>query len=725
MKRTAFAGLTEVEPGESIFEDNASFTTRNLEVIDRLLNVGAVTHRHDAHPALDNPVAGPVVTFDAVGGQLPSDSPFYAGWTALDSFGGETALSPVISDVTPAAASDVPTVPAANLDTTGGALPANTYYYVVTATNASGETEGSDPVAVTVPADEPVARVLFTNLMTVAAAAGGTGWRLYRSTNGGQLGLLGQGATEVFTDDGAPCVDSQLTPPVFNTTGGTVLAHVSVDPGSLPSGTIRYRIYVSPVPTFDSPALVGEFIAADAGTVHDVPNFGLQSGSPPAQSTSFPGPGQVDARSEVSHLAEAVTALGISGGGGGSALDIVPAGVQMARPEDSLTGPALAGHSVRWLDLNGDAALGLWTSFNGTDTYMVEVYAGGNEYVPADFTGDTAEFGTNANGQFAVIGAVDTDWRVYDTAAPAPAVGFGYVELDYQTYNDNWSKIGAEIRVSGAPDAGVRLEVDRVAGTLSLIDLTGAAVLATVGAADGYTPAPAGIAGYLILTLYKGRIVAYDAQDDGTGNYLAGEGFFNVALPSAHALTGDSPSWNGGVLMNVAALDSIESIYFSAATNPFWRELYLGTFHFSGADLGLAQSTLLWSESGNGLLIATESALLGTSPSGNPLNGWTAVAGATLGGRKLAGGTHAEIVGVLDGSAATDPTIWTGLHFPIQPEDNSLHRVILEAADGTLSDAYLLIDATGGVNSLKLAQPAVPLPAGSKLHVDLTYRSFG
>lgn len=726
MRRSVFAGLTEVEPGESIFEDGASFTLRNPEIIDALLRIGATTHHHDAHDALADPTTEITATFDAAGGQLPSDAPFYAGFTALDSYGGETKMGPVLAATTPPAAADVPTGPTLTVDLTAGALPPNTYYYVLTATNPSGETAASDPVAAVIPADATTARVLFTGLMDAATAAGGTGWRLYRSTNGGQLGLLGQDVTQTFTDDGQPCVDPQLTPPVFNTTGGSVLAHLTVPAAALPAGATRYRIYASPTATFDDPSLVGEWPVADAGTVHDVASFGLQPGSPPAQSTSVPGPSQVDARTEVSFLEEAVTALGISGGGS-SEMPLVPAS-SLTRPEDPLF-PFIVPRSVRWTEL-GEPAVGLVGMISeGQSVYRKEVYSGGNEYVAADWSGDTAAFGTNANGQMAVVGAVNTNWRIF---LGNPWIdGPGTVELDYQVYNAGWTRIATEMRWAGDVNQGVRLEIDRAAGTLSLINLADGAVLGSVGAADGYTPpvADGGYGyGFLWLVARNGRIFAYDAQDSAAG-YVAGAGVIDVALPVGHpfAVAGDGyPQFQAGIRVNVADVTSIEFPYFGAAKQPFSDQVLLARFAKTGADYYISSSVVLFSSNGPSATQPEDWQALGDT-SGNLLNGWVDAAGEPgLSMRLLAGQTHTEVKGVLDGAAATNGRIWSTFTYPHRPLEIELYPTVLEASDGSLSTVYLRMNSAngGGVDALELAAPAVPLPAGSKLHVDLIYRCF-
>src|SRR4051794_3420426 len=93
-ERTDFAGLVALALGEPL--DN-EFLGTNIRTIDRLLRIGAVTHRHDGHAALANPPqeedTGPFLEIDTVGGAIPADLGIYVGYTWVDADDGETILS--------------------------------------------------------------------------------------------------------------------------------------------------------------------------------------------------------------------------------------------------------------------------------------------------------------------------------------------------------------------------------------------------------------------------------------------------------------------------------------------------------------------------------------------------------------------------------------------------------------------------------------------------------
>jgi hypothetical protein len=101
MRRTLFAGLTALDPGESIYIDGGSFVARNPFITDRLLEVGAVSHRHDGAPAMQDPDTAPGVTVQSTGGSLPSSTTIFVGFTVLDDSDGESAISPLATAVTP------------------------------------------------------------------------------------------------------------------------------------------------------------------------------------------------------------------------------------------------------------------------------------------------------------------------------------------------------------------------------------------------------------------------------------------------------------------------------------------------------------------------------------------------------------------------------------------------------------------------------------------------
>lgn len=93
-----------------------------------------------------------------------------------------------------------------------------TVYYVLTATNALGQTVASIELPVVI--DVATKRAILTwPLIT-----GATGYKLYRSATAGTYGAstlcatIASGATLTYTDDGSACGSG--TPPAANTTGG-------------------------------------------------------------------------------------------------------------------------------------------------------------------------------------------------------------------------------------------------------------------------------------------------------------------------------------------------------------------------------------------------------------------------------------------------------------------------------------------------------------------------
>ena len=93
-----------------------------------------------------------------------------------------------------------------------------TVYYMLTATNALGETVASLELAATI--DDATKKVVPTWL----EPTGATGYKLYRSATSGTYGAsslratISGGGTLTYTDDGSAC--SSGSPPTANTTGG-------------------------------------------------------------------------------------------------------------------------------------------------------------------------------------------------------------------------------------------------------------------------------------------------------------------------------------------------------------------------------------------------------------------------------------------------------------------------------------------------------------------------
>lgn len=120
-----------------------------------------------------------------------------------------------------------PVQAASSTATAGGALAAGTYYYVVTATNALGETLKSNEQS------QVTTGSASTVTVNWALVPGATGYKIYRGTVAGAEGtFFTVGAVATFTDTGA--AGTAGTPPVTNTTGLTTpvqAALVTATPG--------------------------------------------------------------------------------------------------------------------------------------------------------------------------------------------------------------------------------------------------------------------------------------------------------------------------------------------------------------------------------------------------------------------------------------------------------------------------------------------------------------
>lgn len=444
MDRTTL-GLQKVPAGESIFD---GFTTQDRDTIDFLLRLGAQMHKHDAHAALPAPSVEPYIVIAGTGGTIPAGTSVFTAVTALDALGGETVVGPVGSALAPDPLGDVPGVPTAVVDYTAGTLPPNTYYYVVTVTDdAGGESEASDPVQAVVVPGNPNGRVVLSGLTAIAGS--GSGWRIYRSTNGGELGLLGQdvAAVDTFTDDGAPCLDPQLQPPVVNTSGGTAKATITVPIGSLPADAVGFRLYASPLPTLDDPSLIGTYALADVDTPIEVPTLGLQPGSPPAASTALAGAAKIT----LADLAADVTAAIAAGGGGGGG-----------------TGPLVLGDSIEWKDADALTSISLQGLEEQTPFEVLHDFHAGDTN-PDDSRFTIGEPPNDFGGlpsylrPIAGIAEVGYEANVINTTIQ----GERSLEATFQLQDDaGWDRVGVSY-IGGA--FGVIAVLDRASGQFRLI----------------------------------------------------------------------------------------------------------------------------------------------------------------------------------------------------------------------------------------------------------------
>lgn len=302
MEKTPFAGLTLLDPAEALSTDGYSFQHESPSIIDRYLEVAAVSHRHDAHAALADPTDAPTVVAGAGGGAILASRTIFATYTLLDADGGETR--PVAAElVTTAAPIDPPDAgPPAALDTTGGTLLANTYMYALTFTDGNGgETTVGPSTMVQRPTGPANARVQITGLTAILTAAGAAGWRLWRSVGGGRFGFVAAGATDTYTDDGSSSPDCTMSPPTTNTTNGVNTVQVTV-PSGQDAEAVQFRVYLSDDGSFDSPAVAGTYPIADTGTVKTYTSLDLADGTPPDVSRSLPGANQINASTDIAGL---------------------------------------------------------------------------------------------------------------------------------------------------------------------------------------------------------------------------------------------------------------------------------------------------------------------------------------------------------------------------------------------------------------------------------------
>lgn len=305
MRRTRFAGLTLLEPEESISTDNASFQSRNPDVIDHFLEVGAVLHRHDGHDALADPLAAPSAGVLNTGGSIGADVTIFVAYTLTDSDGGETALSPTVTLTTDPPA-DPPSTPiTATVTYNSGGVMADTWSYAITLADGAGGETLLGPVATVDRIPGPAnASVTLDRLTADFGAYGATAWRLYKAQSGGELAFYASGATDRFVDAGQGCSDCGQLPPSVNRTGRTNSLIVSTPAGAsaVSASAQSFRVYASQDPTFAADSLMGEYPVASAGRSIVYTTLAALRGRPPGQSTCVRGARQIDAERDLSSL---------------------------------------------------------------------------------------------------------------------------------------------------------------------------------------------------------------------------------------------------------------------------------------------------------------------------------------------------------------------------------------------------------------------------------------
>jgi hypothetical protein len=517
MHKTQFAGLTAPDEGDpALMVDGGTFATRNPDIIDHFLRIGAVSHVHDGHAPMPDPVVAGSAVVGTSGGTIPSGRDLYIGYTLLDKYGGETRISPVTSVSTPPGIPDPSTAITADYEAGAGDMVVGAYYFGITLVDhVGGETVMGPTAFVERPPGDPFGQVNLSGLAAELGPDGADHWRLWRADNGGAFHIIATGTTDTFTDDGINPTDLAAEPPATSQTTGasnmvTVTLPAADEPGLNPAGLgSGFALYVSDDGAFGSPSLYAVLPVASAVTPIVITALNLLTGSPPDVSTSIPGAAKITADEIVG---------GGGGGGGVGPLEMWPP--FQVRQGTTMQGALLAKYALNWSTEDGVAVFGRFFEeadptwiIGGRDTQVYD-NAGANDYVPADWLGDTGDVSWNAGGWVDFDGATGADHAIYLPSAAAGRELLGY--MDYSITTDDWDHffVGAEAVAFGNGYVAV---IDRTAGTLSIALITnvspfGYVVVASIGAAQGYTPPVIGDTGSLVFRQVGNHVWASDSR---------------------------------------------------------------------------------------------------------------------------------------------------------------------------------------------------------------------
>lgn len=293
-EQTAFVGLEVLAPGEPLSTDGFRFTAINPAITARVLQVGAVTHKHDAHAAVANPSEAPAVTTAAEGGSLPSSTTLHAAFTWVDDDGGETLASPPES-ITTRAGLEAPTgAPTLAVDYTAGNLLAGNWDFALTVTDgAGGETTIGPSESIVVEPGHEHAQIHITNLKALREEVGGTTHRLWRRLNGGIWYLIEEGTGAEVLDDGSLAGDCTVQPPINTTANGTSTMSVTVGEAA-PARAASFNLYVAEDGAFPSPCFIANYPLSEIGKAILLTALEQVNGEPPLVSLSLPGASKID-----------------------------------------------------------------------------------------------------------------------------------------------------------------------------------------------------------------------------------------------------------------------------------------------------------------------------------------------------------------------------------------------------------------------------------------------
>lgn len=305
MRKSTFAGLTVLSPDEPVTTDNGAFIGRDRDTIDRLLEIGVKTHRHNAAPGLDNPV-GPIgASAITSGGTIRADQNFTLAYTLEDLDGGETLIGPPVTFSTLPSLEAPTNAPNAEVVyEAGGTLQTDTYYYAFSFVDDGG---GETPVGPTRAAErEPgftQAKIILSGMAgPLSSAVGAAGWRLYRAVGGGDFGYLSSGTGDSFVDDGSVAANCDI-PPLeegTNSTNGESSFEIKLPSAdALVSSASAINIYLTNGSDFVGDVLLEQFPVSSAGKKSLYRSVSLLPGQPPDVNTSYGGASRIDPDTEL------------------------------------------------------------------------------------------------------------------------------------------------------------------------------------------------------------------------------------------------------------------------------------------------------------------------------------------------------------------------------------------------------------------------------------------
>lgn len=300
-------GLQTLSAGDSLNINGYQFTRADRQTIDRLLYIGAESHRHDGEAgASSSPSSPPTVALNTTGGNIPAGTLVAYKYTLVDATGAESSPSPEIT-VTTAAPISSPGAPSLARYLTGGTLIGGNYYYVLSAYSGvqTSETRPGDTAFVTLASSSSTWRVELT---LPSLPVGADGFNVFRRSPGESkysfmdtIDMQVATPPTVYVDDGSINVNCNRQPPVRNTTNASNSIDVAL-PGATPTVPEGftwklYRSYSSGAYNNSLLSWVVEETAENSGIITPLytdEGDSTSFGSPPVQSQFIASPGKIE-----------------------------------------------------------------------------------------------------------------------------------------------------------------------------------------------------------------------------------------------------------------------------------------------------------------------------------------------------------------------------------------------------------------------------------------------